>query len=145
MDNIRKFGLFASITCVILAITVWVSAKLGIGNETSLFSLVSCLCGAAVFFVAPYTIIPATAGDPSKNTSGRWMVQLFTSGFYLLTLLILLLMSSPAITNAADTAGSADNPLVIGLFVLGLSFLFSLASHFLSVAASLLVAIKQAP
>ncbi len=130
MNLVRTIGVGFAAICLVIAIAVLSSEQLFPGRLIShALALVTCLAGAAVFFISPYAIITDTGESDPETARTQYIMQFVMAGCYTAVLLMIVWLGYPmfAETNTGQIALTGSE--TAGLAVLVAAFGFSLACH----------------
>ncbi|MEM7214310.1 MAG: hypothetical protein AAF423_02110 [Pseudomonadota bacterium] len=127
MDLIRKTGLITAISlCVVAGLfALYEIATNGTGQG---FEMASALCGGALFFAAPYAIIPAH----SEKVPGKLELlgESCASGFYAIVLIAITFLGLPYLQSIVQSSDAGSGVLTLaGSLVFCAGFAFSLLVH----------------
>ena len=136
MNTVRKISLYLGIACFLagcLAGGIAFVTSDGTGN----YELALSLCGAALFFAAPYAIIPARKPGVMQRDRLELLGEFCASAFYAGVLIAISIMGFQYIEALYSSSGSPSEPMVQAGFAIffagfGASLLIHLAGALLA-------------
>jgi len=129
MNTVRKCSVYLGVACFIAGCISAAYAFLVQGNNGS-YELGLSLCGAALFFVAPFAIIPARKADGGNRDRLELLGEFCASAFYAGVLIAISVMGFQYIEALFKSSGPALSVASqAGFAVFFASFAFSLVTH----------------